>query len=156
MPRIVSVLMAAAFGGLLAYFFDPDAGRRRRAKARDRLGAFFRRGADSVERRGRYAVSRAEGVAHQIENAVRPEYEPQPNDATLVQRVESQILRGRDVPKGAININAEEGVVVLRGQLDRPEQIPELEEAAGRVKGVRGVRNLLHLRNTPAPNLPTP
>jgi len=55
-----------------------------------------------------------------------------------------------------LNINAEEGCVVLRGQLDWTQQIRELEEAAGRVKGVRGVRNLLHLRNTPAPNLPTP
>ena len=109
-----------------------------------------------MERRGRYAASRAEGLGHQIENAIAPEYEPEPNDATLTQRVESQILRGRDVPKGAININAEEGVVVLRGELDRPEQIRELEDAAAHVKGVRAVRNLLHLRNTPAPNIRTP
>ena len=156
MLRIVTVLMAAAFGGLLAYFFDPDGGRGRRAKTRDRLEAYFRRNADAMERRGRYAASRAEGLGHQIENAIAPEYEPEPNDATLTQRVESQILRGRDVPKGAININAEEGVVVLRGELDRPEQIRELEDAAAHVKGVRAVRNLLHLRNTPAPNIRTP
>ena len=155
MRRILSVFMAAAFGGLLAYFFDPDGGRGRRAKARDRLEAYFRRNADAMERRGRYAASRAEGLGHQIENAIAPEYELPPNDATLAQRVESQILRGQDVPKGAININAEEGVVVLRGELERPEQIRELEEAAGSVKGVQGVRNLLHLRNTPAPNKPT-
>ena len=79
-----------------------------------------------------------------------------PNDATLVQRVESQIMRGQEVPKGAININAEDGVVVLRGELDRPEQIRDLEGAARHVKGVRGVRNLLHLHGTPAPNKPAP
>src|SRR5437667_230922 len=65
MLRIVTVLMAAAFGGLLAYFFDPDGGRGRRAKARDRLEAYFRRNADAMERRGRYAASRAEGLGHQ-------------------------------------------------------------------------------------------
>ena len=95
-------------------------------------------------------------MGHQIENAIAPEYEPPPNDATLAQRVESQILRGRDVPKGTININAQEGVVVLRGEMDRPEQIRELEDAAAHVKGVRAVRNLLHLRNAPAPNIPAP
>jgi osmotically-inducible protein OsmY len=57
---------------------------------------------------------------------------------------------------GAININAEEGVIVLRGELDRAEHISQLEEAARRVKGVRGVRNLLYLHGTPAPNKPSP
>ena len=101
-------------------------------------------------------ASRIEGLGHQLENALAQENEEPPNDATLVQRVESQIMRGQEVPKGAININAEDGVVVLRGELDRPEQIRDLEGAARHVKGVRGVRNLLHLHGTPAPNKPAP
>ena len=39
----------------------------------------------------------------------------------------------------------------LRGQVDRPELIHDLEEAVRKVPGVRGVENLLHLPGTPAP-----
>jgi hypothetical protein len=156
MFRFLGLIAAAAFGGLTAFFFDPDRGRGRRARAKDRIGAFFRRSTNRIEKRGRYATSRVEGLAHQLENALVAEDEPAPNDATLVQRVESQIMRGQEVPRGAININAEEGVIVLRGELDRQEQIRQLEEAASHVKGVRGVRNLLHLHGTPAPNKPVP
>ena len=156
MFRFISLIVAAAFGGLLAFFFDPDRGRGRRTRAQDRIGALFRRSTDRIEKRGRYAASRVEGLGHQLENALLREDESAPNDATLVQRVESQIMRGQEVPKGAININAEDGVIVLRGELDRPEQIRHLEESSRHVKGVRGVRNLLHLHGTPAPNKPAP
>jgi hyperosmotically inducible periplasmic protein len=156
MLRFVSLIVAAAFGGLLAFFLDPERGRGRRARAQDRIGAFFRRTTERIEKHGRYAASRVEGLGHRLENTLVRENEPVPNDATLVQRVESQIMRGRQVPKGAINFNAEDGVIVLRGELDRPEQVMELEEAARHVKGVRGVKNLLHLHGTPAPNKPAP
>jgi osmotically-inducible protein OsmY len=52
------------------------------------------------------------------------------DDRTLEQRVESQIFRHVDVPRDRISISVEEGVLVLRGQLDHPEQIAELEAAA--------------------------
>ena len=64
---------------------------------------------------------------------------------TLAHKVESILFRNRDVPKGQININAEEGVVFLRGQVDRPELVGELEARVRAVKGVRAVENLLHL-----------
>ena len=69
------------------------------------------------------------------------------DDATLVDKVESIVFRDRDVPKGRININAEKGVVFLRGEVDRPELVDALEARVRKVRGVRGVENLLH---TPA------
>jgi osmotically-inducible protein OsmY len=56
------------------------------------------------------------------------------------------------VPKGKININVEHGVAVLRGQLDQPEQIRDLEDAARKVPGIKDVESLLHLPNTPPAN----
>jgi len=50
-----------------------------------------------------------------------------------------------------VNVNAENGVVYLRGQVPRPEMIEELARQARKVKGVRDVQNLLHLPETPAP-----
>jgi osmotically-inducible protein OsmY len=55
------------------------------------------------------------------------------------------------VPKGQINVNAERGVVVLRGQVERPELLEALEARVRNVKGVRAVENLLHLPGSPPP-----
>jgi osmotically-inducible protein OsmY len=64
--------------------------------------------------------------------------------------VESHIFRDPEVPQGRINLNVEDGVVVLRGQLERPEQIRHLEASVRKVPGVKGVKNLLHLPGAPA------
>jgi osmotically-inducible protein OsmY len=48
------------------------------------------------------------------------------------------------VPKGSINVNAENGVVYLRGEVNEPGQVEKLAEAARSVDGVREVKNLLH------------
>jgi osmotically-inducible protein OsmY len=74
-----------------------------------------------------------------------------PDDQTLVDRVESEIFRDRHEVKGKVNINAEEGVVVLRGELDSQDMIDDLVNAARDVDGVRNVENLLHLPGTEAP-----
>lgn len=67
-----------------------------------------------------------------------------PDDQTLVDRVESEIFRDRKEVKGKVNINAEEGLVVLRGELDSQELIDDLVKAVREVDGVRNVESLLH------------
>ena len=74
-----------------------------------------------------------------------------PDDQTLVDRVESEIFRDRKEVKGKVNINAEEGVVVLRGELESQDLIEDLVKAAREVDGVRNVENLLHTPGTEAP-----
>jgi osmotically-inducible protein OsmY len=58
--------------------------------------------------------------------------------------VKSEIFQPADARKGSVNINVEGGVVYLRGEVKRPEEIRKLVEEAGAVHGVRGVENLLH------------
>ena len=65
------------------------------------------------------------------------------------------IFRDAEVPKGAIIVDAVNGVVTLRGEADRPERIGELQRKAGAIPGVARVENLLHLPGTPAPNAPS-
>jgi osmotically-inducible protein OsmY len=74
------------------------------------------------------------------------------DDATIAHRVESVLFRDADVPKGRINVNAENGRVYLRGTVDDPGLIARLERAARDVRGVRGVVNLLHTPGSPAPS----
>jgi osmotically-inducible protein OsmY len=120
---MLRALFYGALGALAAYFFDPDSGRRRRALVRDRL----------------------QGYVPKVE-----EKRPQPDDVTLARKVETEIFRDADVPKGQINVNAENGVVVLRGEVGKPELISDLEEKTRKVQGVREVENLLSTAKTTA------
>lgn len=145
----LSVLLAAV-AAALAYFLDPDSGRRRRALTKDRVAAFFRRSGRRVERTGRGVAAGTGGLARKVAH-LREEEKPQPNDATLAGKVESEIFRDAEVPKGRISVNAEKGVVYLRGEVESPDLVSRLEEAAREVEGVHDVQNLLHTPGMPAP-----
>jgi osmotically-inducible protein OsmY len=135
---------AAGAAGLAAgYFLDPDSGKRRRHIARDRTLALIRRGADRTRRQAEYRVQQAEGKVEAAKSKAAPE-KPAPNDQALAERVKSEIFQPADAPKDSVNINVEDGVVYLRGEVKRPEQIRKLVKEAGAVDGVRGVENLLH------------
>ena len=141
--------LVGGLGAALAYFLDPQNGRRRRAMARDRGLAFFRRLGRRSERMGRMAAAEAYGVTQKVTH-LREEEKPQPDDVTLARKVETEIFRDPDVPKGQINVNAENGKVVLRGQVERPEMIDDLEDKVRKIQGVQEVENLLHLPDAPA------
>ena len=152
-PRLIPAATAAgglAAGALLEYFLDPKAGRRRRHTARDRVRSRLRRGERRAMVRARRAESHAVGMARRTVNA-RRRTEQELDDVTLAQKVESQLYRRAGVRKGRVSVNVEEGVVFLRGVIERQEDIERMEEAARRVAGVRGVENLMHAPGTPAP-----
>jgi hypothetical protein len=141
---------ATALGAGVMYLLDPILGRRRRAVLRDRSAAVLRRTARRTERWGRRLQSDAAGWATHLRH-LRVGDNPAPNDEALADRVRSQVLRD-PAYHGRLNLNAQHGVVVLRGQLDREEQIRALVEATRRVAGVRDVRSYLHLPDVPPPN----
>jgi BON domain len=66
-------------------------------------------------------------------------------DVDLEQAVRSALLEVAAEGAGAVDVEIVGGMVVLRGQVDSPETIRELERAAAGVPGVEGVRVLLHL-----------
>jgi osmotically-inducible protein OsmY len=112
-------------GALIAYFFDPQNGNRRRALVRDRLQAKVAKRKEAVK--------------------------TQPDDVTLARKVETEIFRDADVPKGQINVNAENGKVVLRGEVEKPAMIKDLEKRTKNVQGVVEVENLLHTPKSATP-----
>jgi osmotically-inducible protein OsmY len=145
------LLGLVGLGAGLTYFLDPQQGRRRRAMARDRIAGFFRRRAREGERLGRSASAQAEGLVQKAKH-LQEEPKPQPDDVTLTRKVETEIFRDAEVPKGQINVNAENGKIYLRGEVDKPELIKDLEKRARKVQGVAEVENLLHLPGTEAPS----
>lgn len=140
----------ASIGAAIAYLFDPQSGRRRRAQLRDRSAGLVRKGFRRLGRAGRHAQAEAYGLSQKAQH-LREEPKPMPDDATLAQKVETELFRDPDIPKGQINVNAEKGTVVLRGEIGTPELIRDLEERARKVQGVERVENLLHLPGSKAP-----
>ena len=143
MPRFA---FAGAIGAALAYFFDPDNGRKRRKEAINRTAKAFRQSG----RKGQAVAAQAQGLKQKATH-LKEQEKAQPDDVTLARKVESEIFRGADVPKGQINVNVEDGVVYLRGELEQPDLIEDLGAQARKVQGVRAVENLLHVPGQEAP-----
>jgi hypothetical protein len=149
--RLAPYAAVFAAGAAVAYVLDPHGGRRRRALARDRVFG--------VAHRTRRRVGRATRSGGQVSYALvqrlmhAPFGTPRPvDDTTLVDRVKAALHRADDVPVGRISVNAVDGCVQLRGQVDRYDQIDAIEAVVRAVSGVDEVDNLLHMPGTPAPN----
>lgn len=153
--RVSALFAVFALGALLMYFFDTNSGRRRRALVRDKLAhgkRVFRRDVPRIaQRRTRFLGGVARGVRHHAAG-MAPHRRGHVDDDTLVARVRSEVLRRASVKAGEIHVDAYEGCVTLRGQLEHEDEIRRIVEATGRIDGVTQVRSYLHLPGTPPPN----
>ncbi len=140
----LAMLLAGAVGAAMGYLLDPDRGRSRRAEAADRLGAYSRRLSRSL--RGVTQDMRARSAGIQAEMR-RSEWTQPVDDVTLAHKVESELFRDPSIPKGRMNINAENGAVILRGQVDSADEIEQIMAATLAIDGVRTVRSLLRTPN---------
>jgi osmotically-inducible protein OsmY len=145
------LLTLAGLGAALTYFFDPQSGARRRAMTRDRVLAFFRQRGRQLDRASGSVQAEAQGLVQKAKHLRAKEKLADPNDATLARKVETEIFRDPDVPKGQIDVNAEDGVVILRGEVENEKLIQDLEKRTLSVQGVTQVENLLHTPGTEAP-----
>ena len=141
--------LGAAIGAVATFLMDPQRGRARRAQLLDRGAAWLRDAGERIDRGTRQVTSTVEGKMSALRNGGATE--AMPNDASLAMKVESELFRDPDVPKGDININVEQGVVVLRGEVPDPAISERLERGARAIPGVWEVENLLHLPGEPAP-----
>jgi hyperosmotically inducible protein len=149
---IPSFLLGAAAGAAAAWFLDPDAGARRRGVTQDKALKYARKGAAEAESKATYAGGVVKGTATQAAPfGGREDAAERLNDPALAAKVQSEIFRDVEVGSGDVSVNAEDGMVYLRGELDSAETIGRLEQAARDVDGVRAVVNLLHGPGEPAP-----
>lgn len=139
-----------ALGALAMFFWDPRSGARRRHVVRDRTVAVPRRIARRLGRGAGLARARARAVLAKTLHA--RERRKDLSDATLADKVRSEVFRDPALPKGMVNVNVEQGRVVLRGEVPAPDLVRELERRVSAVVGVREVENLLHLPGTETPH----
>lgn len=136
-PRELAALGIGGAAGFAASKLD----RRRRHMAKDRVTSAARHAAHDTASRTRYAAGVFKGAAHAATAPVRGHRSY--DDVTLARKVESELFRPPDAPKGSVSVNAVDGVIELRGRVDDPHRIDELVDATRRIEGVKDVRNLL-------------
>jgi osmotically-inducible protein OsmY len=154
MSRAVTFLAGAVTGAAATYFLDPQGGARRRAETRDKTVSSVKTNVSSAASQ---ATAKATAVAGKAQSAARshmPGTDGDIDDVTLARKVETEIFRAADAPKGQVSVNAENGVVFLRGEVADTSWIERLGSEAEGVGGVKAVRNLLHTPGTPAPTAP--
>jgi osmotically-inducible protein OsmY len=150
----ITLALGAAAGAAAQYFLDAQAGRRRRNTVRDRGLSLAKQQASEAVKKADYAAGQAKGAVARVKPTASDDRQhEQLGDAALARKVETEIFRAADAPKGRVDVNAENGVVFLRGEVDRG-WIERLGAEAEQVGGVKAVRNLLHPPGTPAPTTP--
>jgi osmotically-inducible protein OsmY len=130
MSRLLPLLLGVGAAAAAAKYFS-DSSRRKQLK---------------------YAAGKARGAvatatpsmpgSHRLDDA---------DDVTLARKVETEIFRPDDAPKGQVSIDVQAGVVYLRGTVDSDEWIQRFADDATKVDGIKGVKNLLHRPGTPVP-----
>ncbi|MFN2646012.1 MAG: SRPBCC family protein [Burkholderiales bacterium] len=135
------IFFSAAVGAAAMYFFDPQAGRRRRARTRDKLEHTQRRLRDAYDVTLRDAQHRVQGLQAMSGKLLRREADV--SDQTLVGRVRAVLGRYVSHPH-AIDVSAEGGELALSGPI-LAKEVPGLLGAVKHVAGVRGVQNRLEV-----------
>ena len=134
-----------AVGAVLALIFAPTSGRRSRAVIHERLDQVGSGAADALAKVSDGAtdvVNRAQGLAEQMGQKLHADESAGVDDDLITDRVRSAL--GHVAVSHAIerlNINTEEGVVILRGPAMDEHALEILEKAARAVPGVKDVRH---------------
>jgi hypothetical protein len=115
----------------------------------DRATGTIRSGIREATRLGRNTANQGIGLGKRLANRSGPK---DLDDVTLARKVETEIFRPADSPKGKIDVNAVDGVVWLRGEVKNQKQSKEIEAKVRAIAEVKDVENLLHLPKTPAPS----
>ena len=147
MSRLPTLLLGAAIGAAATHFLDPTSGRRRRHELRDQAASKAGSGAAKAASTASYAAGKAKGAVH----SVTPSGSSDLDDVGLARKVETEIFRDTEAPKGDVSVDVQAGVAYLRGTVADEQWIARLGDDAKKVDGIKGVNNLLHEPGKPAP-----
>jgi hypothetical protein len=137
-------LYGMAIGAAVAYIADPQAGRRRRALARDQFVRAGRRTRDALDATARDVANRTAGILAATRGRLsRVGVE----DRRLVERVRAKLGRVSSHPH-AIDVFAEEGVVTLCGPILAAE-VDDVMAAVWAVPGALALNNELDVYTSP-------
>jgi uncharacterized membrane protein len=137
------LLAGVAVGATVAYFLDPERGKRRQKRLLDRAvhGGHIAEG--FVETAARDTRNRARGVVASARWRMRPD---EAEDVVLIERVRSALGRATSHP-GAIDVSASDGLVTLCGTVLSREHEAVIR-AVSDVRGATSIEDLLDIQET--------
>jgi osmotically-inducible protein OsmY len=150
MSRLITLLFGVGIGAAAAHFLDPQSGRRRRHEMREQAVSKAQTTAGQAVSSAQHAAGKAKGAAATATPSGSGLDDA--DDLTLARKVETEIFRAPDAPKGDVSVDVQRGVAHLRGEVADERWITRLGQDAEKVDGIKGVENLLHKPGTPAPD----
>ena len=131
-------------GAGAAYFFDPEAGKRRRHVVRDRSLRALRRLQRGSVKKVKLVGGHARGLAAISRRAVsRPLVAV--DDETVAQRIRSDALRDLRLSTKDIDVRVEDGFARLRGSVGTIDDADRLVARVRKVPGVKDVSAEVHV-----------
>ncbi len=140
-----SWLGGLGLGAGLMYLLDPDRGRRRRARVRDRISSRAGESESFLGKTSRDFANRTRGLVARTKSRVVPE--GRVADDVLAERVRSKMGRHVSHP-GAIEVTAFGGRIVLEGDV-LADEADDLVDAVASVRGVHEIENRLCVHRDP-------
>ena len=153
MSKLTAFVAGAGIGAAAAFFLDNQSGNRRRKLVADKAGRFAREGGGTLQGAAQAVGAQTQGKAARFKSAATGGDSAPDDDNTLKDKVQSEVFRAADAPKGAVEVTVVNGIVELRGQVDDASQAEALELKTRMVSGVKDVRNMLHLPGETPPNI---
>jgi hypothetical protein len=126
--------LALSAGAAAMYLLDPDRGRTRRTRIRDKAYRYMRESEHLVEKAGRDLRNRTAGAIHEAKSMLSRE---DVADVKLIERVRSKLGRVASHPH-AVVVSAEHGRITLEG----PILQHELEQTLRSIRKVDGVKHI--------------
>ncbi len=139
MRTVFSFALGAATGAAAARFLTTSSARKAASAASS--------AASAASTQAHHTANAVKGAAH----AVTPSRHEPMDDATLADRVRSEIFRDANAPKGGVSVDVQAGVAYLRGEVPDEQWVERFGKDARKVTGIDGVKNLLHTPGTPTP-----
>jgi len=143
MSRLITFALGAAAGAAARHFMDSA----NRNQLREQAVSKAKSGAQQAATTARNAAGKAKGTV----TSATPSRSPDLDDVGLARKVETEIFRDAEAPKGDVSVDVQAGVAYLRGTVADEEWIARLGDEAAHVEGIKGVNNLLHEPGKPAP-----
>ena len=140
---IKSFAKGAIVGSMIAYLFDPESGRGRRARLRDQATATARRARDRAGKLSRHGGNVLEGKIHEVTASV--DAGGSTDDVTVADRIRSEVLGRRDLEAGGLLVDVTDGVAHLRGRFEDATKLERVIDLTAKVHGVREVDNLVEV-----------
>ena len=136
------VLRGMVLGAGIAYLFDPESGRGRRAKLIDRAGRLLREVRHLAVRKTRFAAGRLRGQSAPLHQDEAPRAT---DDGTVLQRIRSEALRDVGVSTSEVDVTVSDGVAMLRGEVGSASLVDDLVDRVRLVPGVRDVDAMIRV-----------